>query len=64
MDVEFYNEVNNSKNKLGVTSNNIIHQTIDELSGVIESYHDGKDVAMHSLMIQWLSGVQSACSWV
>lgn len=61
MDVEFYNEVNNSKNKL---KNNVIHQTIVELSAVIESYHDGEDVAMHSLMIQWLSGVQSACSWV
>ncbi len=34
---------------------------INKLSVLIDSYHDGEDVAMHSLMIQSLSGVQSAC---
>lgn len=30
----------------------------------MDLYHDGEDMAMHSLVVQPLSGVQCACSWV
>lgn len=34
------------------------------MSVFIDSYHNREDVAMHGLMIQTLSGVQSACSGI